>query len=149
MNIERRVQNLVKKHGTRDPFKIIENLGIHLKFLPYESTKGYYMKVCTNKFIVINSNLDEFSQLVVAAHELGHSVLHSSNKHALTYEKGMYFIQDYSLFPTNSIHENQANKFTAELIIHPDMHLEDMPLQETSLDQHTYQTLMHLKNTRL
>lgn len=148
MNIGLRVNNLVKRHQTRNPFKIAEDLGIHIKYNPYKNTKGYFIKVCTNKFIVINSNLDEFSQLVVAAHELGHAILHSSQKNALTYQKGVYVIEEYTLFPTNSIYENQANKFAAELLIHDDF-CWDTDLSNTDLNIETYKRLIELKNLNI
>lgn len=148
MNIGLRVNNLVKRHQTRDPIRIAENLGISIKYKPYKNTKGYFIKVCTNKFIVINSNLDEFSQIVVAAHELGHALLHSSQKNALTYQKGVYIIEEYTLFPTNSIYENQANKFAAELLIHDDL-CWDTNLSNTDLDIETYKRLIELKNLNI
>lgn len=145
MNIALRVKNLVQRHQTRDPFRIAKEKNIIVKFLPYESTKGYFIKVKTNKFIVINSNLDEFSQKVVCAHELGHALLHSNNKQVLKYDKGMAIVQEFTLFPTNSIYENQANKFAAELLIHEDLE-QNMRLEETDMDIKTYETLIHLKN---
>ena len=145
MNIALRVKNLVQKHQTRDPFRIAKEKNIIVKFLPYESTKGYFIKVKTNKFIVINSNLDEISQKVVCAHELGHALLHSNNKQALKYDKGMAMVQEFTLFPTNSVYENQANKFAAELLIHEDLD-HDINLRHTDIDIKTYETLIQLKN---
>lgn len=148
MNIPLRVKNLASRHQTRDPIRIAKDLGIIIKYKPYSETKGYFVKIKTNKFIIINSNLDEFSQKVVAAHELGHNMLHSNNKNALTYEKGVYLIQDYTLFPTNSIYENQANKFAAELLIHRDNCI-DIDLSYTDLDKATYKKLIDLKNIKI
>ncbi|WP_110943038.1 ImmA/IrrE family metallo-endopeptidase [Inediibacterium massiliense] len=45
---------------------------------------------------------------IVLAHELGHAILHSS--------KDIYFLKEYSLFPTGK-YEIQANTFAAELLI--------------------------------
>lgn len=146
MNIELRVKNLIKRHETRDPFRIARELGILISFRPYENTKGYYLKVKTNKFIVINSNLDDFSQRVVCAHELGHALLHSSNRQALKFDKGTSIIQDFTLFPTNSIYENQANKFAAELLIHEDLE-QEMRLEHTDMELNVYKALIQLKHS--
>lgn len=145
MNIALRVKNLACRHNTRDPFRIAKELGIHIKFLPYEQTKGYFCEVHTNKFIVINSNLDEFSQLIVAAHELGHALLHSNNKCGRPTQP----IQDYTLFPTDSIYENEANKFAAELLIHEDMNYDEICFENTGLSKSTYETLLRLKHTKI
>lgn len=148
MNIPLRVKNLASRHETRDPIRIAKDLGIIIKYKPYVETKGYFVKIKTNKFIIINSNLDEFSQKVVAAHELGHNILHGNNKNALMYEKGVYLIQDFTLFPINSIYEEQANKFAAELLIHSDNCI-DINLNYTDLDIATYKKLIELKNMKL
>lgn len=145
MNIALRVKNLVQKYQTRDPFRIARERNIIVKFLPYETTKGYFIKVKTNRFIVINSNLDEFSQRVVCAHELGHALLHSNNKQALKYDKGMSMVQEFTLFPTNSIYENQANKFAAELLIYEELE-QDIEISHSDIDIKTYETLIKLKN---
>lgn len=45
---------------------------------------------------------------IVLAHEIGHAVLHSS--------KEVHFLRENTLFPKGR-HENEANKFAAELLI--------------------------------
>lgn len=147
MNIPLRVKNLASRHQSRDPLRIAKELNILVKFGDIGETKGFFTICNRNKVIMINSKLDYTSQLVVAAHELGHALLHSSNKHYLKYDKGISFIQDYTLFPTNSIEELQANKFAAELLIHDDYCLDGVDF--TQGDQKTYKTLIYLKNTRL
>ncbi len=73
INIPVRVKNIVKKWGTRDPFKLCKYLGIYVTFKDLgENTKGCYQKIKGKKTIIINSNLDDFSKKVVCAHELGH-----------------------------------------------------------------------------
>lgn len=144
MNIPLRVKNLASRHQSRDPFRIAKDLGIIVKFEDIGETKGFFTICNRHKVIIINQNLDGMSQLVVAAHELGHALLHSSHKYLSTTEKGMRFIQDYTLFPTNSIHELEANKFAAELLIHEDYHFEYSDFLKG--DQRTYKTLINLKN---
>lgn len=110
MDIKRRVANLEKKYGTRNPYKLCKRMKINIVYMDLGNIKGIYKKVVTNKFIVINEKLDEFCQKVVLAHELGHAVLHHS--------KEIQALKDYDLFPryTNQI-EIEANTFAAELLI--------------------------------
>lgn len=110
MNIKLRVKNLEKKYGTREPYKLCKRLKINIIYMDLGEIKGIYKKVVTNKFIVINENLDRFCQKVVLAHELGHAILHHS--------KEIQALKDYDLFPrfSNQI-EVEANTFAAELLI--------------------------------
>lgn len=116
MDIKRRVKNLEKKYGTRNPYKLCEFLNIEVIYMDLGNLKGIFKKVITNNFIVINENLDEFCQKVVLAHELGHAILHNS--------KDIQTLKDYDLFPkyTNRL-EVEANTFASELII--DENLDD------------------------
>ncbi len=125
-NIPLRVKNLVKKYGTRDPFLLASCLNLNVKFLEYsDNTKGYYIKVGKNKFVIINSNLTEDEKRVVLAHEIGHAVMHSS--------KEIHFLRENTLFPKGR-HENEANKFAAELLI--DLNIIDKCyIEELSLEQ--------------
>lgn len=110
MDVKRRVKNLEKKYGTKNPYSLCSKLKIKILYLDLGEIKGVYKKVLTNKFIVINENLDEFCQKVVLAHELGHAILHNS--------KEVQTLKDYDLFPrfSNRI-ELEANTFAAELLI--------------------------------
>ncbi len=125
-NIPLRVKNLVKKYGTRDPFLLASCLNLNVKFLEYsDNTKGYYIKVGKNKFIIINSNLTEEEKRVVLAHEIGHAVMHSS--------KEIHFLRENTLFPKGR-HENEANKFAAELLIDLNS-IDKCYIEELSLEQ--------------
>ncbi len=113
INIHTIVKHLVQKYNnTRDPEKIARELHITIVKKEYTGiTKGYFIKIHTNKFIVINSLLNEYSQRIVMAHELGHAILHSTSN--------IYFIREQTLFPIGK-YEVQANKFAAELLINDD-----------------------------
>ena len=52
INISLRVKNLINRHETRDPKRIAKDLNIHVRYLPYETTKGYFIKIKGNKFII-------------------------------------------------------------------------------------------------
>lgn len=122
-NIHARVKHLVQKYETRDPLRLARYLSIHVVHKEYSPhTKGYYIKTIRNKFIVVNSTLDEYSQRIVLAHELGHAILHSSEQ--------IYFIREYTLFPIGP-YECEANKFAAELLI-DDYDIREMRYQPIS-----------------
>ncbi|WP_142414424.1 ImmA/IrrE family metallo-endopeptidase [Hathewaya massiliensis] len=109
INIPVRVKHLVQKYGTRDPYKLANYLGINIEYRYYsDSTKGYFLKILRNKFIIINQNLTDHEKEIVLAHELGHAILH--------HNKDIRFIREFTLFPTGR-YENEANKFAAELLI--------------------------------
>lgn len=110
MDIRRRVRNLEKKYGTRNPYKLCKMLKINILYMDLGNIKGIYKKVVTNKFIVINENLDDFCKEVVLAHELGHALLHHS--------KEIQALKDYDIFPNfdNQL-EIEANTFAVELLI--------------------------------
>lgn len=125
-NIPLRVNNLVKKYGTRDPFLLASYLNLRIVYSEYsDSTKGYYINVKRNKFIVLNSNLTDEETRIVLAHEIGHAVLHSSRE--------VHFIRENTLFPKGR-HENEANKFAAELLIDAN-EIDRCYIEELSLEQ--------------
>ena len=137
MNIKLRVKNLEKKYGTRDPYKLCKRLKINIIYMDLGEIKGIYKKVVTNKFIVINENLDKFCQKVVLAHELGHAILHHS--------KEIQTLKDYDLFLiyTNQI-EIEANTFAAELLI-DDTFDNDEYIENPSIDIRILEQLKKLK----
>lgn len=108
INIHARVKHLISKYNTRNPLKIISHLGIKVKYEDLNETKGFYIRLLSNKFIVVNSSLTNNEKRIVLAHELGHALLHNN--------KSTCFIREYTLFPRGR-HENEANKFAAELLI--------------------------------
>jgi len=112
INYKKKVQSLVKKYKTRDPYTISKDLGIIVKFenlSPY-SPKGIFKKVLRRKFIIINMTriVDEFDLRAVLAHELGHAIRHFSNS--------AFFLHDHTLYDRGKF-EREANEFAAELLI--------------------------------
>ena len=137
MNIKRRVANLCKKYGTKDPYKLCKMLKINVLYVDLGNVKGVYKKVLTNKFIVINKRLDDFCQKVVLAHELGHAILHDS--------KEIRTLKDYGIFPKiNNKIEFEANIFTAELLIDDDF-VDDEYIKNSSIDIKILEQLKELK----
>lgn len=137
MDIRRRVINLEKKYGTRNPYKLCKIMKINILYMDLGNIKGIYKKVITNKFIVINENLDKFCQKVVLSHELGHAILHHS--------KEIQALKDYDLFPqfSNQI-EVEANTFAAELLIDDDFD-NDEYIENPSIDIRILEQLKELK----
>ncbi len=130
-------KNLVKKYNTRDPFKIAKYENINIMFEQLGNLKGYYRKILGQRFIVINSQLDEFSQLIIISHELGHALLHTT--------KGIKFMREHTLLYNSNLIEKQADKFAAELIIYDDMNYEQFLIENCLLDGKIHKRLFELK----
>lgn len=137
LNITLRVKNLIKKYGTRDPFKIAKYENINIMFETLGNIKGYYRKILGQKFIIVNSELDEFSQLIIVSHELGHALLHTT--------KGIKFMREHTLLYNSNLIERQADKFAAELIIYDDMDYEQFLIKNCILDEKIHKRLFELK----
>ena len=82
--------------------------------------KGFFLQQDQVRCITINASLDEDTQRIVLAHELGHAMLHSS------YTDQSF--HDFGLFCDHSQLEYEANLFAAELLL--DDHAVFSALQE-------------------
>ncbi len=120
--VKRKVNALIKKYGTRDPFELAEALGIIVVIGKMRNISGAYLYHERQRTIFINEELDEFERIVVMAHELGHAELHR-------YEN-CYFIKNKTLLLTSKL-EIQANCFAAELLI------DETAISSSCLDQIT------------
>lgn len=109
--ISQKIDHLIKKHDTRDPFKLCKELKIkvHYKDLGY-ALKAFYFYQSRIKNIVINSRSGKIVQRVLCGHELGHSILH-------TELAALHGFQEIELFESSIPAEYEANLFAAELII--------------------------------
>jgi Zn-dependent peptidase ImmA (M78 family) len=113
-SIIREILNLKNRFGTSDPFEIIVGLKINLWFKSdLGNLKGFYLAALHQRYIVINENLDERNQLIVAAHELGHDRMHQDIAQVSP-------LKDFKLFDMTSRVEYQANIFASELLIADD-----------------------------
>lgn len=112
MNIKIRVKNLKEKYFTKDPFKLAKKLNISVRFCELGNIKGLYKKILKRKYIFINSELSDFEQKLVCAHELGHAILHSS--------KEFEFMIDRTRLIRRSIVEDEANLFASWLLFDDD-----------------------------
>lgn len=124
-NIRCKVRNLVRKYNTRNPLILAKNLGINVEFEKLELIKGYATIVLRKRFIVISSLLDELSLQIVAAHEVGHHLLHPIANGS--------FLREYTLFPIGR-YEVEANRFAAEFLI-DETDIDELLLRDLSTDQ--------------
>lgn len=110
-HIYERVQKMIRKFGTRDPFEIAKESNIKIKYLDrVTDLLGMYTIIQRNRFVFLNSNMEEYMMKMVLAHELGHDTLH---RH-LT--KNSPF-QEYEIFDITSQPEYEANIFAAHLLL--------------------------------
>lgn len=103
-----KANSLIKEFGTRDPFRILEGLGIPVVFEDLGMLNGYYIKANGVKIIKINSNLNERQQYFTAAHELGHALFHE--------DVNVPFLNAFTYMRTGRF-EREANAFAAFLLI--------------------------------
>lgn len=125
INFHARVKHLIQKYGTHNPEKLATELGITVIKKSFRCTMGFFKKTLGRKFIIVNSNLDETTQQIVIAHELGHALLHSNNS--------TVYIHEYTLFPRGRV-EIEANKFAAELLI-DEKEIDNQLLKDMTVDQ--------------
>lgn len=126
---KKRAKYYIKKYKTRDPFIIARELGTSVEFknLSINSPRGIFKKILGKKFIVINmSRIESPSELkMVLAHELGHTILHSSDS--------AFFLHDHTLYARGKF-EREANIFAAELLIDTDI-LDKHYVESYSIEQ--------------
>lgn len=107
MEQKRIADALVRKCGTRDPFRIAEALGFEVIRLPLRGIRGFYQYVKRCRLIYIDSDLSERDARFVCAHELGHAFLHQGYNRI--------FMDTHTHF-VSSRYENEANRFAVDLL---------------------------------
>lgn len=107
-SIKNIVNDLVTEFKTRNPFELCDCLNIPILYEPLGNIKWFFQNTLNTPIIHLNSNLDEYEVNFVLSHELGHAVLHK--------DLNVYFLKHYT-FSTTDKYENEANKFTSELLI--------------------------------
>lgn len=107
MEQKRTANSLVRKFGTRDPFRIAEALGMEVVRVPLSGIRGFYrcMKRC--KLIYIDSGLPDDEARFVCAHEIGHALLHRGYNRI--------FMDSHTYFAVNK-YEIEANRFAVDLL---------------------------------
>lgn len=105
----KKVGELIAEYDDADPFSLLQAMGVKTFLLPMEGINGIYKTIHEIPMVFINNNLSEDEIRFVAAHELGHVVLHG--------ELNRFFMDRYTLM-RSSIYEQQADLF-AVCLLHP------------------------------
>ena len=116
-------QKLIRKYKTRDPFKIMDNMHVIVgESSSFQKLKGFCFMSCKTIYVQISSFLSEEEKQIVAAHELGHIILHRTQlKMAPMKDDTLYNMQDNT--------EYQAKLFAADLLL-SDADIADMAHNE-------------------
>lgn len=108
MDIKKRVNQLVRKFGTRNPLEIAERMGCIIVRYPLEGVRGFYHYFQRNHIIYVDDRLPDHMILFVIAHELGHVLLHKKSN-AIFMDTRTHFVKNK--------YENEANLFAMDLLI--------------------------------
>ena len=121
-NIPLRARNLIRRHGTTDPYRIARELGFDVMLLPLPNEiNGLWRRILRRKYIVINDALEEWQQTAVLCHELGHYLMHRGYT--------SYAMAGRTFF-SKTRYENEANRFAAAMMTQlSDDHDEDTILR--------------------
>lgn len=104
--------SLVKQYQTRDPKKILEERGVHLRpFLGETQLLGMYRILLQDRFVFYNAYLDERMLKMVLAHELGHDFYHRE------YGRRPEGLVEFTLNHLTDDLELEANLFAAHLLL--------------------------------
>lgn len=112
MNILSVVENLVEKHGTRNPFTIADKCGVYVYCESLGTVNGYYNTAFGVKSIHINEKLSQKMKELTCAHELGHAIMHPNLNINFMTQKTFMLPGKY---------EQQANLFASYLLFPPDV----------------------------
>ena len=111
MDFRRTSKSLVRKFGTRDPFRIASAMGITVIRVPLKGIRGFYQYMKRCRIIYLADDLSEADARFVCAHELGHAILHRGYNRI--------FMDAHTYFPTNR-YEIEANRFAVDLLFDDD-----------------------------
>lgn len=112
--IYRKTRRMIHKSNSRDPFRIAGDNGVFVRFCDgFNALKGMYKIIKRNRFIFINSNLPEYLQKIVCAHELGHDLLHKSLAKDVA-------LREFMLYDMTSRPEYEANMVAADILLDDD-----------------------------
>ncbi|EFM10134.1 protein of unknown function DUF955 [Paenibacillus curdlanolyticus YK9] len=136
MAIKQLVNQIVRKYGTNNPFKIASQKNIIVLFEPLGGMMGYFNTYKRIPMIHINEDLDEHDQKYTCAHELGHAFQHRN--------VNTPFLKRNTLQSIDKI-EREANQFAVELLIPDKLLLEGMTIYEAASRCGVPEEVAHLK----
>ena len=108
--IKQAVNSIIQNHSSRDPFYIAEIYNIRMEYYNLgEHVRGIYVRESNNRqWIGIHNKLNHVMQKFIAAHEIGHSILHPKTS--------KFYVKKNTLFFPDKL-EREANIFAAEFLI--------------------------------
>lgn len=136
MSIKQIVAQLIRKHGTNNPFRIASQKNILVLFEPLGGMMGYFNTYKRIPMIHINDSMDEHDQRYTCAHELGHAIQHRN--------VNTPFLKRNTLQSIDKI-EREANEFAVELLIPDDLMLEGLTIYEAALRCGVPKEVAHMK----
>ena len=107
MDQKRIAESLARKCGTRDPFRIANDLGMLVIRTPLKGIRGFYQYVKRCVIIYVDSELDEWASRFVCAHEIGHALLHRGYNRI--------FMDTHTYFAVSK-YEIAADRFAVDLL---------------------------------
>ena len=122
--IYRIAENIVKKHGTRNPYELLKSMGATVRFsYGYEpcGLKGFSTIQNKIMFVVINGNLMEAEKQIVAGHEAAHLILHKAE----ILSSPIKALRDFNIYDNSGRLEYEANTFLADFLM-PDSDVMDV-----------------------
>ena len=130
------VNRLVKKYGTRDPVRLASELNVILLYVPLKGVNGFYQYYKRNHIIYINQDLDEVTQRITLAHELGHMFLHKKTNAIYLNTKTHLLTAKYEI---------EADIFASELLIEDDSVINNLHLTIDQLASYLEVEPKHVK----
>ena len=127
--VYQKAEKLARRYRTRDPLELLSAMHVQVRFY-YDlcSTKGFTRYLLRQYFVGINGNLPRSEQRIVAAHELGHIVLHASELRTAP-------LFDTAVYDKRSSTEYEANLFAADLLLRDEDVMESAGRPETGLEE--------------
>lgn len=108
----------IKKAGSSNVFDIVKSKNIKLIYCDeFNKLLGMYAYMLKSRIIFLNNTLDEQTERIVLAHELGHDTLHRK----FAKNTGL---KEFSLYNMSSATEYEANAYASHIIIPNDYILE-------------------------
>lgn len=102
-------EGLYEKYGSCDPFRLCGELSVNIFKSPLPSSvSGFYYNVDGQSVIIVNEALKPPKDSFVAAHELGHALLHPNTN--------SFFMKTKTALETGRF-ERQADYFAACLLL--------------------------------
>jgi len=140
-NLYQEVEWMVYRHGTRDPFELLDAIGA-VVWLSYEfdadGLKGFAAIMNDIPYAAINGNLSEEERRIVAGHEAAHLILHREE----IMQSPARAIRDFNLYDGSGRLEFEANSFLADFLVSDEQVLEAM--EEADGDYFFTAKLLHL-----